>query len=204
MNKVADALTLFRLFSAPVLLALLLCGQWQAAMVLFIVAILSDAFDGLAARRWPPKEHRFRKDPHAFDNAADGALSVLAVAGLLGRVFLAWLNDWAEATLFVGWAIAAVLILLVTGVFLFLVGQLVPASAEKVDVLHGFFYGILLLATLSQITILATTGAATAMWACLIGAATVAICFVKWDRLTSRPEVTYNGTKTWGTLFSRK
>lgn len=202
MNRIADALTIFRLFSAPVLLVLLLCGQWQVAMILFIAGILSDAFDGIAARRWPPREHRFRTDPHAFDNAADGALSVLGVAGLLGRFFLAWLNDWPEANLFVGWAIAAVLILLATGVFLFLVGQLVPASAEKIDVIHGFFYGVLLLATLVQITILAT-GANAVVWICLIGAVTVVICVIKWDRLTSRPEVTYNGTKTWDTLFSR-
>lgn len=200
MNKIADALTFFRLLSAPVLFALLLSGQWQIAMVLFIAAILSDAFDGLAARRWPPEYHGYRKDPHAFDNAADGALSVLGVAGLLGRFFLAWLNDWSEAYLFVGWAAATTLILLMTGVFLFLVGQLVPASAEKVDVAHGFFYGLLLLGTLVQITVLATSPHST-MWLVLIAIATVLVCVVKWDRLTSRPEVTYTGTKTWGTLF---
>lgn len=201
MNKIADVLTFFRLLAAPVLFVLILLGQWDWAMVLFIAAALSDAADGWFARRWPPASCWYRKDPHAFDNAADGALSVLAMAALVVRFFLAWRNSWPDGHLFVGWAVAAGVTLVATGVFLFLVGQLEPASAERVDVVHGVFYGALLLAVLVQITVLAS-GDMAVLWVSIYLISIGALILFKWDRLTSRSEVAYKGTKTWRTLFS--
>ena len=203
MNKIADALTFFRLFSAPVLFVLILMGQWQVAMWLFIAAILSDAFDGVAARRWPPKFHRYREDPHAFDNLADGALSVSVVVALVVRFCLAWLQAWPDGHLALPWLIAAVCILAATACFLFLVGRLVPDSAEKVDICHGIFYALLLVACLTQITML-TDNPIEKFYLTLAYIAALAWAgIVKWDRMTSRPDATYRGTKTWGALFSR-
>ena len=198
-NRLADVLTFFRLVSSVALVVLILCGQWQFAMALFILAILSDAFDGIAARKWSPRDAWYRKDPHAFDNAADGALSVLVMAALVVRFFMGWINDGPESSLFVGWLAAAIATILVTGIFLFLVAELVPSSAEPVDVVHGFVYGTLLVAMLLQITILAVNDIFG--WVVLYLVAILAISVYKWDRLTSRPEVTYTGTKTWKQLL---
>ena len=48
----ANVITLARLLSVPLTVALIAGGAWTAAFALFIVAALSDAVDGLLAKRY--------------------------------------------------------------------------------------------------------------------------------------------------------
>lgn len=47
-----NLITVARLFLVPLVIAMILEGRWQAAFVIFVVAGISDAVDGMLARRF--------------------------------------------------------------------------------------------------------------------------------------------------------
>ena len=79
MRYLADLLTFSRLILAFVLIILaLIGGPPEAAFIIFIVAELTDAFDGTCARKWPfPKDNipEYRKYAAKFDMFSDVCLS---------------------------------------------------------------------------------------------------------------------------------
>lgn len=95
---VPNALTLFRLLMVPVVLGLLLSEADGLAVAVFVVAALTDFFDGRIARRYGPTRVGQMLDPvadrlmlsgSAIVLAARGLLPVWAVAILVGRDVLA-------------------------------------------------------------------------------------------------------------------
>ena len=79
MRYLADILTLSRLIIAIVIFILALTGGApEVVFILFIIAELTDAFDGTCARKWPfpkSKTPKYRKYAAIFDMAADVALA---------------------------------------------------------------------------------------------------------------------------------
>ena len=79
MRYLADLLTLTRLILATILFVMAIVGGTpEAAFIIFIVAELTDAFDGTCARKWPfPKNKtpKYRKYAAKFDMAADVILT---------------------------------------------------------------------------------------------------------------------------------
>ena len=79
MRYLADILTLSRLIIAIVIFILALTGGApEVVFILFIIAELTDAFDGTCARKWPfPKNKtpKYRKYAAIFDMVADVALA---------------------------------------------------------------------------------------------------------------------------------
>lgn len=94
LRYLPNALTLFRLISAPVLAALL-CGHgaaWQgwAAFALFTSAALTDHLDGFLARRLNAESAWGRElDPMADKLLIAAGLLGLAMPGTLGGIHLA-------------------------------------------------------------------------------------------------------------------
>lgn len=90
MRYLADLLTLSRLIMAISLLVLtIIGGSPEAAFIIFIVAELTDAFDGTCARKWPfPKNKtpKYRKYAARFDMVADVALAGFQVIFAMVRV----------------------------------------------------------------------------------------------------------------------
>lgn len=75
MRYLADLLTLTRLILATTLLVLDITGTTaEVALIIFIIAELTDAFDGTCSRKWPfPKNKtpKYRKYAAKFDMFAD-------------------------------------------------------------------------------------------------------------------------------------
>ncbi len=90
MRYLADILTLSRLLLAIVLLFITgLNGSPEAAFIVFIVAELTDIFDGTCAYKWPfPKEKtpKYRKYAAKFDMFSDGLLAAAQVLYLAIRI----------------------------------------------------------------------------------------------------------------------
>lgn len=90
MRYLADLLTLSRLILAIVLLVLAFIGGTpEAAFIIFVVAELTDAFDGTCARKWPfPKDKtpKYRKYAAKFDMTSDVLLAGAQVLFLTLRV----------------------------------------------------------------------------------------------------------------------
>ena len=79
MRYLADILTLSRLIIAFIIFILALTGGVpEVVFILFIIAELTDAFDGTCARKWPfPKNKtpKYRKYAALFDMVSDVALA---------------------------------------------------------------------------------------------------------------------------------
>jgi len=92
MRYLADILTLSRLIlSIALFFVAVLNGSPEAAFIIFIVAELTDAFDGTCARKWPfPKNKtpKYRKYAAKFDMFSDGLLAAAQVLYLTLRVNL--------------------------------------------------------------------------------------------------------------------
>lgn len=83
MKYLADLLTLARFVLAIVLLVLaFIGGSAESAFIIFLVAVLTDAFDGTCARKWPfPKNKtpKYRKYAAKYDMLADVLLAAAQV-----------------------------------------------------------------------------------------------------------------------------
>lgn len=117
MRYLADLLTLSRLVLAVVLLMLAFAGgPAEAAFIIFLVAELTDVFDGTCARKWPfPKNKtpKYRKYAAQFDMAADVLLAAAQTLFLLLQV------DIVAGMVVLGfYAFCAVLELVLYGKFL--------------------------------------------------------------------------------------
>lgn len=92
MRYLADLLTLTRFILATVLLILSFTGGApETAFIIFLVAELTDAFDGTCARKWPfPKDKtpKYREHAAQFDMASDVLLAAAHVLFLTLRVNL--------------------------------------------------------------------------------------------------------------------
>ena len=112
MRYLADLLTTIRLVLAIVLIALAIGGgSAEAAFVVFLVAVLTDAFDGTAARKWPfPKNKtpKYRKYAALYDMVSD----VLLAAGQVLFVTLQ-VNLWAGLAVIAFYAVVCGVIELV-------------------------------------------------------------------------------------------
>ena len=112
---------------------------------MFVVALLTDALDGVAARRWPyptDEQHWWRKDPHLIDNIPDGALTFAVLIWLAIDSPLWW---WVIAVVIIG-----------TGAILFLIsfiGRYSAVAAEKIDVVYGWTYAAVLVGMLMAMTV---------------------------------------------------
>ncbi len=91
MRYLADLLTLTRFILALVLIygCVLHSGGPEAAFIIFLVAELTDAFDGTCARKWPfPKDKtpKYRKHAAKFDMISDVVLAGAQILFLTFRV----------------------------------------------------------------------------------------------------------------------
>ena len=79
MRYLADLLTLTRFILAITIFILALTGgSSESVFIMFVIAELTDAFDGTCARKWPfPKNKipRYRKYAAKFDMVSDVALA---------------------------------------------------------------------------------------------------------------------------------
>ncbi|MCX6728616.1 MAG: hypothetical protein NTV39_02505 [Candidatus Saccharibacteria bacterium] len=175
---IADVLSGMRLIIAFAIAPAILLHLWPLATMMFLVALATDAMDGIAARRWPypaDEHHWWRKDSHLVDNIPDGALTFAVLLWLAIDSPIWWL---VMAGSVIG-----------TGVILFLiayVGRFSPAGAEKIDVIYGWTYAALLAAMLVTMTIHATDRWPVVVFIYLAGGAWILV--TKWDRATTRPE----------------
>ena len=90
MRYLADILTLSRLIIACIMLVLDIIGTpAEVIFILFIIAELTDAFDGTCARKWPfPKNKtpKYRKYAAKFDMFADVILCGAQVLYVINQV----------------------------------------------------------------------------------------------------------------------
>ncbi len=92
MRYLADLLTLTRLILSLVLLVLAIIGcPAENAFVIFLVAELTDTFDGTCARKWPfPKNKtpRYRKYAAKYDMFADVLLCGAQILFVINQINL--------------------------------------------------------------------------------------------------------------------
>lgn len=98
----SNALTALRIVLAPFIAFFIIQKAWESALILFVVAALSDIFDGLVAR-WMKEETSFGA---VLDPAADKILMLSVFGALVSslsfpRWFL-WLFAGREVILLVG------------------------------------------------------------------------------------------------------
>jgi len=181
MQYIADSLTFLRLLLAFAVPSCILQHEWLAALVLFAVAVLSDALDGWFARRWPytpEQEARLpwrRIDHHALDNGPDTLMVVFAALALALTISYWWM---------LALLIYAVGALFFAAVQLF-IRQGKAKVAEAVDVLFGYWFVV----NIGMVVMEMAYRADVMMWTLGIGLATLAVLLpLKWERAVSRPE----------------
>lgn len=186
MKYIADLLTALRVLLAAAVLLAIWQDMWTLAATAFLIGLLTDAFDGIAARMWPYSEEEnsrlwWRKDAHKLDNNADLALSGAAMIGLAFSLLV-----WWQAAMVV--ALLGAISALIQGVVDH-VGPTNPKRAERIDVAHGWLYGTELAAMLLLLTAQATNDWEKFLVVYAIGG--FILLWVKWDRVTSRAELNY-------------
>lgn len=181
MKYLADLLTAARFVLAALVLVYILHANWWAAIACFALAAVTDALDGICARRWPYTSEEAvklpwrRLDPQVLDNAADSLLVALASLGL--ALTLSW---W--------WLV----ILVIYGVGGILFAQIIlfthlgyPRRAEMADVMLGWWYALNLYAVILQLGALAGI-----LYVAIVAIVitTVLLFLFKRDRVTARPQ----------------
>ena len=101
MRYLADLLTSARLILAIILFTLAFTGgSPEAAFIIFIVAELTDAFDGTCARKWPfPKDNtpKYRNYAARFDMVSDVLLTGAQVLFMTLRI------NWVVGTIIIAY-----------------------------------------------------------------------------------------------------
>jgi hypothetical protein len=187
MRYIADCLTALKGLLAFAVPFTIIGHTWWVLAVLIIAIGLCDAFDGIAARRWPytafesaSKFWRRPDDGHTWDQIPNGVACVTILATLC--VMAPW------------WGIP-LSIVVVIGTILFQGGinrnkGVNPKKAELIDVIYGWTWTIVLFLTASFATYRATTSWTFWVFAVyFLGA--LGLLLLKQDRATSRPEVDY-------------
>jgi phosphatidylglycerophosphate synthase len=85
--NLSNALTLFRLVSAPIIMFLIIFDRMDFALILFILAALSDFLDGYLSRRLKKET----KIGSVLDKAADKLLMGFVVLGFIIKFDVLWL-----------------------------------------------------------------------------------------------------------------
>lgn len=206
MKYLADTLTVLRFVLAVIVAVLIVFyGNWEYALELTAIGILTDAFDGVAARKWPiADEDRFHPfDGHAFDNMADAALCGVLVFAPALRLILARVNGWQDGWLPL-WAVILLLVVecLATPFFLLATAKLQEDSARRIDIIHGWYAALLMVGSLVLITVTALSPAAAFAWTVTFLAVAALMIPFKWDRATSRPDGVYEGALTWSQFLT--
>ncbi len=83
----ANGLTALRLLAAPFCAWGAATGQWRLALTLFVLAVLSDLLDGMAARRFG----QVTASGGFFDHATDCTFVTATLAGLAAAGWAPWL-----------------------------------------------------------------------------------------------------------------
>ena len=91
MRYLADLLTLSRFFLALAILfgCVIHSGSAEAVFIMFFIAVLTDAFDGTCAKKWPfPKNKtpKYRKYAALYDMVSDVLLAAVQVLYVTVRV----------------------------------------------------------------------------------------------------------------------
>lgn len=134
MRYLADILTFSRLILAIALLVLSIShGPASSVFIIFLVAELTDVFDGTCARRWPfpkGKVPKYRKYAAFYDMFSDTLLAATQVLFVLLNI-----NFW------VGLGIALFYIVVCGGVELLVYGKLFghPDNCTKTSLAHRNF-----------------------------------------------------------------
>lgn len=125
MKYLADILTFSRLVLAIVLLVLAIIGGTpESAFLIFLVAELTDTFDGTCARKWPfpkDKEPKYRKYAAMYDMFSDVMLATAQV-----------LYVTLQINVGIGLAISAFYVIICGGIELLVYGKLLghPDNCE--------------------------------------------------------------------------
>ncbi len=187
MRYIADILTLFRLIAGLVIVYLIAANNLPAATILFAAGILSDAVDGMIARRWPYSEQQekrllWRRDASIWDNLAD--------ATLVGCTFVAF------GITELSWLVLAFLIATVIVSTIFFVWAISAQKrknlkrAKALDITYRWVFGAELVGLLVWMTVLASD--AWMWWLLVYAAAGVALLYLKWDHATFKDDPTYH------------
>ena len=151
MRYLADILTGSRLILAIVLLILAFVGSpAENAFIIFLVAELTDTFDGTCARKWPfpkGKVPRYRKYAAQFDMLADVLLAAAQTLFLLLQVDIV-----AGMVVIAFYALCAIMELVLYGKFLGHPDNCTPKSlaarnfplAKKIVLVRRYAYAICL------------------------------------------------------------
>jgi hypothetical protein len=151
---IADVLTLARFVCCVRLLIGALTGNMshQGAFIVFVIGELTDAFDGMCARRWPyPNDGKlrwWRTHAEAIDQVADMSLGIIIMLYVTIRISPPIGGGMLIGTLAVG--IPAQIYIL--GLWL-----LKPVLAERLTMIRRWIY-LGLLATVILIMTVAATG----------------------------------------------
>ena len=202
MKYLADTLTVSRFVLGALAAFAILRGEWEIAVLWVLLGGLSDAFDGVAARKWPlAASRRFYSrwlKPKEFDESADGFFCAVLVFAPAARLILANLGGWSDGWVPLWFSIPLVIVeCLLTPFFILATQKLRPADAFQIDVLHGWYCALLMFGTLTLVTFMAFSSvvAQTILLAYLMVGSILIV--VKWDRATTRPGVVYEGNLTW-------
>jgi phosphatidylglycerophosphate synthase len=202
LKYLADTLTVSRFVFALLAALTILRGEWDVAVLFVLCGGLSDAFDGMAARKWPLADNkRFYIQwlkPKDFDEIADAFFCVVLVFAPAIRLIVANVNGWQDGWVPLWFSIPLLVIeMFMTPFFLQATQRLNPVDAFEADVLHGWYCAALMVGSLLLVTWMGFSGVA--IW--LLFMAYALACFVlvvvKWDRATTRPGVVYTGRLSW-------
>ncbi len=148
-HVIAEALSLFRLVAALVIAALVIVDSHpMVALVLLVLAALSDVYDGKAARRWHSPEVRWHGRSGKFSNdLASGVLANALLGSIWIRLLIVAIDEGWSASSIVGllaWTAGCAIAGLLTLHYNKGKEQLVPLLAEKAEVDQGHLQGWIL------------------------------------------------------------